>query len=387
MFKELYNFYEDQASVFELSEYKKITDYLDLLDKAFNIQETANNLNTIIKFAKVKSDNKYYKSISNALNGKNRPEKATLLKMCFVFNIRKKDDINKLFDAAYRERLYVRNPEDAAWYFFLTNVNMIEKYLDYDAVENWIKNNITERTYGFEESMTFSGEYTAQTYQYLDNIPTEAGLLDYLNSKKYNTGYEKHTLKKALNDIIYEIRNINNWNINKGYVEQNIPHYTARILNDDSWDYIFDQYTEQLQYKDVAEQLLISFAINEGDSKSSNSGFINSNISQQMIGEASTDKLTENIKNGYFSRGVAMLLLLYILGKNDVNDNFKDNLDVELDKCGFALLNPDGIMIDKIVCDAITYMENEDDENYNGNIGFAIIEAIYYLYHILLNID
>ena len=62
------------------------------------------------------------KTYANIMNNKGSvPSKEKLIQMCFDFSIRTHEKIKELFSACYRPQLYLKEKEDAAYYFLLTN--------------------------------------------------------------------------------------------------------------------------------------------------------------------------------------------------------------------------------------------------------------------------
>ena len=368
--------------------------FLDYLNTSFDESKALESLKSVI-YVRLKTDKAYlakgdkgktYKNILKYFEGKatskgepyklSFPKRDSLIQICFDFDISDKDRINWLFDKMYYDRLYLKDGRDFVAYCCLTKPTIraeIEAVYPsekncLDCIDAFIKDEKinAKRIHikaGFDnEASKFTSEIydeieddietldDIRTY-YRDNMPVFSQQRQY-TVKEYLSKMSKLADKGLLEEIFFS--DFDDSDDNRSPLYKNL------------WD-SFYAYSKGGKggHDDKITYLWDKVAPLKSDDKSNNPTKKRKKKNSEEPVEwepfeceynefsIKTMKALEPI-DYLIPRGTFLLMCLYVIAaeaeKEGLNDvDWANELNERLDKAGFALLNEDGVLIDKIV--------------------------------------
>lgn len=346
-----------------------IKEYLSELAESFNKRNAFKYLKSILSEKLNSEDYKNYinkcrtyrdwkSAFKNGIVFKDYPSRQLLIKTCFDFDIRTKDEINTLFDNLYTNRLYLKDRKDFVYYFFLTGTEKT-----YDEAKAWIEKNKVDWSKDCLESCYISEKYTSEIYNDIKDLHDENDLIKYIinNFQMFDEKKNKQfTAKQQTKDILHE--------------NKNDPSLLQICLFDIWSDVLWDEEEKESSNegkivenfstgKELVKIILRSFGSFHSNDQYDFKQLISDYCQGELFGENVSRwedeklvKLDKDIFESTISRGSYLLLLLSkidILRVDYDSNDWEDELSNELERAGFAALNPEGVALDRVICDFI----------------------------------
>ena len=377
---------DDDCDIMTLSDENRrlIKHYLYNIGEEFNIQKAFDYLSSIIKekvrnakYAEVfsrskggeKSDETLYRDIMHGSEFTHYPNKEVLIRLCFNLDIRDEAEVNSLMDNMYVDRLYFKNKKDIAYYYFL----FISKS-KWKEAKDWMEQNIrdSQKCYSIKKSDQFDKKYTAEVYDEIKNLKSKDDLMAYLqNNEEYfsQKPYMKVTAKHIISDTI------------TGMYGSNNPG------NDDHIRLIGDAIVHLEDFDDtIGHSLLVSLSKYHPNNNYAKDASPPLFAQDKVTGKAAKMRrkgddfykqwIERKVYNSAFTRGNYLMILVVRLetaggieqGDSDQYDGVIRRLNNSLEEAGYAPLNRDGVLIDKIICDLLECYLNQGNSN-SGRTG------------------
>ena len=366
--------------------------FLDYLNTSFDESKALESLKSVI-YVRLKTDKAYlakgdkgktYSNMVNYFEGKIKsngepyklpfPKRDSVIQICFDFDICDKDRINWLFDKMYYDRLYLKDGRDFVAYCCLTKptiraeietaypnekdcLGCIDAFIKDEKI-NLKRNHIKD---GFDNG---ASKFTSEIYDevedcietlddirtyYRDNMPVFSQQRQY-TVKEYLSKMSKLADKGLLEEIFFS--DFDDSDDNRSPLYKNL------------WD-SFYAYSKGGKggHDDKITYLWDKVAPLKSDDKS-NKKKRKKKISEERVEwepfECEYNEFSVKTMNALESidylipRGTFLLMCLYVIAaeaeKEGLDDvDWANELNERLDNAGFALLNEDGVLIDKIV--------------------------------------
>lgn len=345
---------------------KLITQYIHHLSTNFNTQKAFSYMKRLLsekmqapEFKELfrGNDGKTYRKLrfdfENGDKFSSYPSRTTVIKICFDFNIRDKNAIDKLFDNLYFNRLYLKDKKDCVYFYFLT---MTEK--TYREANEWLETYILNED-GHSDVQDTAKKYTAELYDDINEIGRDnlEGLKKYISD----------------NAAMFESRKYYQFTA-KGYIRNAISQsvdnpVTLQCVLFDIWADIIDQGEDkELNCTSEVLELRNNILKTFGNIKANNKYDLTELIPTYCKSRNFLDeKYWSNLKQLYLkvnkstiSRGSYLLLLLAKINYDECFTDDAEPFDIiyiklnnALEIAGFAPLNYGGLALDTVVCDFI----------------------------------
>ena len=406
LFNFLHTFDDEQFDISKVK-MKLINEYLKELNESFNVEKPYKYLKDLIyslplerqKEIRRGNKGKFYRDNFPNFEGKKKEEPVTfkhyptrdgLIKVCFDLDIRKIDAIDELFDRIYYNRLYLKNSEDLVYLFFLRKTNEGQ-----DIAKQWYNEHIKDCQLlpkSVDDPSGIYKKYTAEIEKDFSDLQSEAELEQYLTENKNmfdNTISSQFTAKRSAEKTFQQLEE--EFNFENG---NNSEYNLVSALLCLNWSELEDK-------NDVGNMLLEKIRMSFGtyhtneiyDLKKLGRQFIKSkyfvkgDCVDQRVERAKKDrdgylqKLLDKTKKRGLDRGNYLLISLYQIEKDRNNNPFSsdekfiDTVNRALDEAGFAPLDGESRLLDRIICDFI-YGVVEQGETWVVELFTLFIEAI-----------
>lgn len=332
-------------------------EFVKLLNEAFNEEKAIDYLKSVIydrlsldKANLKKGDSgKSYHNMYNYFEGKPNskfsfPTRDKLIQICFDFDISNREEINTLFDKMYCERLYLKEGRDFVTYCCLTKpqiqVELSNLYPNERACLSCIDTFLKEENIDLKHKHITEGfrnganKYTSELY---DEI--EEDIASLTDIKEY---YHK---------------NMPLFSQQRQYTIHELLKKMARL--EDKWllETIFfsDFDDSDDNQSSLYKKLWASFSNYRKGGKGGNDAEI-TYVGEKTIADKFGSAVLKSLESVDYrlNRGTFLLMCLFFLASEAEERGLEEidwvtKLNVKLDDAGFALLNEDGVLIDKIV--------------------------------------
>lgn len=269
----------------------------------------------------------------NWQNGKNTPYRENLIELCFDYQITELDKINNLLWAFDYEALHLRDVYDLVYYFALRNGISYDEAAE-KAAEQKKK---FEKEFGKESGesrRTSTGLYTRIVLENINVANSWQDLEDYIEENKSKLGRIKITAYKKAKQFINELN------------------------NEDKQDVFYK--TDDMKYRELIKAVRRSMGLPEKNEEKNEEKNGQKNVEKNKETDNEKFLYSELRRTKSISRGIFILYNMKTIfedfernHRNIDSQEFIKELNRELDKCSFALLNTDRCLWDKIVCDCI----------------------------------